>query len=380
MRRLRILLLVVLAGLVIGVAAPHAASAAWSLTIVMQGNVDGIVKDGPLVTPCQFQAVQIPPTTQSCTVTNLAPGTVSVTAVPSGLDSTATWSNCPKVVGTTCTLEAQSTDRTITVTFTRGFNVNVSVVKTGTGSGTVTSSPAGINCGPTCSATFATSTVVTLTATPAAGSFFNGWTGCQTAVVNVCTVTVDQVRNVTASFGSTPTSGNLTVTIQGGGTVVSDPAGISCGSICSFTFVSTGSVTLTENALRGYEFVAWEGCTSVAGNVCTVNLGGSKSVKAIFRDSAVVADLLTGTARQSPGGTRYAEALLRVGEPVRVVMRVVRKGRILVSKTFDLDGGTRLFSVRIPRGVAGGAARIELVLSDSAGNDAVLSRRIRIPA
>ena len=44
-----------------------------------------------------------------------------------------------------------------------------------TGSGTVTSTPAGIDCGPTCSASFSTGTSVTLTATPAVGSTFAGW-------------------------------------------------------------------------------------------------------------------------------------------------------------------------------------------------------------
>lgn len=49
--------------------------------------------------------------------------------------------------------------------------------KQGTGSGTVTSSPQGINCGSICSASFEQNGVVTLTASPAAGSVFEGWTG-----------------------------------------------------------------------------------------------------------------------------------------------------------------------------------------------------------
>ena len=53
----------------------------------------------------------------------------------------------------------------------------LTVAKAGTGSGTVTSSPAGINCGATCSASFPAATVVTLTAAPAAGSTFAGWSG-----------------------------------------------------------------------------------------------------------------------------------------------------------------------------------------------------------
>ena len=54
------------------------------------------------------------------------------------------------------------------------------VSKTGAGSGTVISSPAGINCGPTCSAKFNNGAAVNLTATVASGSTFAGWTniGC----------------------------------------------------------------------------------------------------------------------------------------------------------------------------------------------------------
>lgn len=52
------------------------------------------------------------------------------------------------------------------------------VTVSGAGSGSVHSSPAGIACDVgTCSAAFAYGTSVTLTATPAAGSAFGGWTG-----------------------------------------------------------------------------------------------------------------------------------------------------------------------------------------------------------
>jgi uncharacterized repeat protein (TIGR01451 family) len=80
---------------------------------------------------------------------------------------------------------------------------SLTVTKAGTGSGMVTSSPAGIDCGATCSASFASGTTVTLTATPDAGSTFTGWSGACTGT-GPCTVTMDQDRAVTATFDSGP--------------------------------------------------------------------------------------------------------------------------------------------------------------------------------
>jgi len=62
---------------------------------------------------------------------------------------------------------------------------SLTVTKAGTGSGTVTSSPAGINCGSTCSASYNSGTLVTLTATPASSSIFAGWSGTGCATENM---------------------------------------------------------------------------------------------------------------------------------------------------------------------------------------------------
>jgi hypothetical protein len=78
----------------------------------------------------------------------------------------------------------------------------LSVTKSGTGSGTVTSSPSGINCGTSCSASFNTATVVTLTATPDTSSSFAGWTGCDAVNGNVCAVTMNAAKSVTGLFTS----------------------------------------------------------------------------------------------------------------------------------------------------------------------------------
>ena len=75
------------------------------------------------------------------------------------------------------------------------FELSVAV----TGSGTVTSSPAGIQCGASCSAQFEQGSSVRLSATPASGASFLGWGG-DCSGNTTCTVSSD--ANVTASFSS----------------------------------------------------------------------------------------------------------------------------------------------------------------------------------
>ena len=75
----------------------------------------------------------------------------------------------------------------------------LSVSKTGTGSGTVTSNPAGINCGADCSENYPANTAVTLAATPAGGSTFGGWSGA-CAGTGACQVTMNAAKSVTATF------------------------------------------------------------------------------------------------------------------------------------------------------------------------------------
>lgn len=72
------------------------------------------------------------------------------------------------------------------------------------GSGSVTSNPTGIvGCftpGP-CSANFTIGQTVSLTATPANGSTFTSWVGCDSlGTTNPCSVTMNANRNVIANF------------------------------------------------------------------------------------------------------------------------------------------------------------------------------------
>ncbi len=73
------------------------------------------------------------------------------------------------------------------------------VEKTGTGLGTVTSTPAGIDCGGTCTAVYPGGGMVALTATANPGSTFTGWDGACTGAA-ACEVTLAGAVSVTATF------------------------------------------------------------------------------------------------------------------------------------------------------------------------------------
>ncbi|HEX3126214.1 MAG TPA: S8 family serine peptidase [Thermoanaerobaculia bacterium] len=81
----------------------------------------------------------------------------------------------------------------------------LTVLKSGAGSGTVTSAPAGINCGPNCAAPFPDGTYATLTATPAPGSAFVGWNSSSCYYGNgPCQIYFYGDRQVTAYFDVQP--------------------------------------------------------------------------------------------------------------------------------------------------------------------------------
>jgi hypothetical protein len=211
----------------------------------------------------------------------------------------------------------------------------LTVTKAGTGSGGVTSSPAGINCGATCSHTFDDNASVTLTASADAGSTFSGWSGEGCSGTGTCTVTMNQARNVTATFTlnpppvQPPPSYTLTVTKAGSGTggVTSSPAGINCGATCSALFTSPTSVILTATPTGGSTFSGWSGDCSGTGT-CTVTMNAAHAVTATF----------TGPIISPPsvnGGDLFCGAQHR-GKCKGITTKVLFTGPGNASWTYDL--------------------------------------------
>jgi Divergent InlB B-repeat domain/PASTA domain len=236
-----------------------------------------------------------------------ATSTVTVTTSP----TTPTGNHTLTIKGTSGAL-THSTTVALTVDGTGSYTLSVS--RSGSGSGSVTSSPSGISCGATCSAGFADGTVVTLTASPAAGSSFAGWSGACTNGSGSCTVTMDQARSVSATFDPIP-SYSLTVSKSGSGsgTVTSSPAGISCGSTCSYAYESGKSVTLTASPVTGSTFAGWSGACTNSTGTCTVTMSQARSVTASF---GLIPETLSvsrsgngsGTVGSSPAGISCGSA------------------------------------------------------------------------
>src|SRR2546425_908807 len=137
------------------------------INLAWTASTDDVGVTGYLVERCQGSGC-----TGFAQVATVAGITYNDTGLPAGATTG------PLSVTTPGGTATSPTNFTVTVTLT--------VTKTGiVGGGTVSSSsrpdsPNQINCGATCSADYGWGTVVTLTATPAFGNIFNGWSGCDT--------------------------------------------------------------------------------------------------------------------------------------------------------------------------------------------------------
>jgi hypothetical protein len=93
-------------------------------------------------------------------------------------------------------------DTAVTADFMLG--PELSVTKKGPGSGTVTSFPAGIACGASCSNHFTPGTAINLTPTPDQHSTFAGWGGACFGAGATCELTLNADRSVSAAFIGPP--------------------------------------------------------------------------------------------------------------------------------------------------------------------------------
>lgn len=147
---------------------------------------------------------------------------------------------------------------------------SLSVTNNPSAGGTVANSPAGTS--------FTAGTQVTLSASPASGYVFSGWSGAITGTANPVTITMDANKTITANYtAQQSTQYTLSVSTSGSGTVALSPAG--------GTYNAGTVVTLTANPASGYVFTGWSGAVTGSSNPTTVTMNANKSVTATFTQS-----------------------------------------------------------------------------------------------
>jgi len=155
-----------------------------ALTVNLNG--DGSVSSDPVGIDCGVD----------CSETYDYGTVVTLTAVSETGFSFTGWTG--SIITTTNPLiltidEAQNVTATFTLD-THALTVNLN------GDGSVSSDPAGIDCGVDCSETYDYGTVVTLTAVPETGFSFTGWSGASCSGTNDCVLTMNSAQSVTATF------------------------------------------------------------------------------------------------------------------------------------------------------------------------------------
>ena len=129
-----------------------------------------------------------------------------------------------------------------------------------------------------------------LTATAGTGSVFGGWTGACSGTALTCSVIVNGLVDVGATFTALPSGGGgggaagfkLTVAKSNSGTVMSTPSGINCGTACTTSYGAGKAVTLTATPPPGLAFIGWSGACSGTSTSCTVTMNADTKVQASF--------------------------------------------------------------------------------------------------
>lgn len=216
----------------------------------------------------------------TCSASMNANAVVTLTATPATGSRFVAWSGACTGSSLSCSV-TMSQARSVGASFSL-LSHATTVSRSGTGSGTVTSSPSGLSCGSTCTVSKSYGSSLVLTATPAAGSAFAGWSGACSGTAPSCTLTVDGAKGVGAAFVKTHQTLTVSRNGTGTGTLVSAPAGISCGSVCSAALPVDAQVTLTPTPAAGSFFAGWAGACSGSG-ACTVSMTAARSVTATFQ-------------------------------------------------------------------------------------------------
>jgi hypothetical protein len=377
------------------------------LTGAGAGSVTQVFGPGtgqPAAINCTKAAGSGSPSTGVCTAT-VAFGTppqpyVGLQANPQAGSEFTTWTVTPAdatILPGSCGQSAQcyvqvSSDVTVRGNFDQNPGLPLTVVRQGPAaqSGTVTSNPAGIACGADCSAAFPQGSNVTLTAAVTAGSnaTFAGWGGTAPATCGTnltCVVPMTGVQAVTATFNIATQP--LTVSVTGGGGVSSNvQPGISCSTsnagTCTASFAQGSQVILTAAPATSYQFNGWNGAGCSGTGACTVTMSQAQTVTASFGPAPVKATF--NSVKITKNGPSNAKRKLQVkvtaNEKVKVVIKVIRNGNTLASKTVSNYSGSGMIALNLKNSIAAGNAKCQVQFTNSIGTKKTQTKNIKIPS
>jgi hypothetical protein len=194
---------------------------------------------------------------------------------------------------------------------------------------------------------------VFVTAEPEAGSKFSGWEvknaefeGCAAtgtfppASQRACAPFVEPPETgsgeteIIATFVAEPAGDLLKIEKTGEGTVVSNPAGISCGATCEASFEAGKTVTLTASPAAGYAFSAWGGCTEHVGLTCKVLMSKNPQVVKV----AFVATPSLTIEKTGSGYGKIAATGISCDESCSKESAAVKTGTAVTVKTTPAKG------------------------------------------
>jgi hypothetical protein len=255
---------------------------------------------------------------------------------PLGLLNTTTLTNGSHQLRVRAVYGDNSTaEKIIAVTVLNGTTQQfvLTVTKSGTGTGTVTSSPAGINCGSDCSEVYKSGVGVTLYAATATGSTFAGWSpaGCGTSTMtaNISCMALFQINSqqLTARIGIfRPSTGEWFLDLNGNGSfdgcsvdscitgygnsaslpIIGDWFGSGKSHIGVFE-PNTGDWHLDDGDGQ------WDGCGS-GGDIC-IALFGQPGMLPVARELATANRVIIGTfqaqsaTKSSPKSKNFKQGL-----------------------------------------------------------------------
>jgi uncharacterized repeat protein (TIGR02543 family) len=187
------------------------------------------------------------------------------------------------------------------------------------GLGTVTLSPPG--------GAYASGTVVTLTATPAADYSFAGWSGDLSSSTNPATVTMNGNKTVTATF--TQIQYMLTISVTGSGST--NP------TIGSSSYASGSIVQVAATPSSGWQFSHWhlDGVDSGTTSPTTVTMNSAHTLEAVFTSTGV-----TPTHILSVTGSTYYLKVVATGATTSSTSIQTLVNSIPNGATVQVDTGT----------------------------------------